>query len=405
MPLPPFEHLLSLGGEGTTPLEARVLSSPYGTPAQRTTLPFAFGQVEAVLRAVERPTPDPADLPTLSALGWAQEGQWAMPRGELLRRVGMRLYDALFPPGPVRTTLAVALARAREMRSPLPLQLHLDREAGYLGRLPWELACDEQGYLVQGGRMALARYLDFPAPPTATALNGALKVLVIVSRPTDLPALNEEAELQALRDSLAALNERRGLEVYLLQPATWREFVDAVSSERFHIVHFDGHGDFGRRCPRCRRVISVPATTCRAGCGANLLGIAPQGHLAFQRADGTADWRSPENLAAALFRSSELRLAVLSACRSGAVGKGSLFAGLGPALIGLGVPAVVAMQAEVSLEATTAFAGAFYGALAAGQSLLDATAIARAQLDEEAWFRPALYLRSKGDARGTLLGN
>ncbi len=416
MPLEPFEHLLAICGEGPRPeLETRVLSSQWGTPAQRTTLPYTAEQAEAVLKLMERTAFTAADfraeLPALRDLGWLQEEQLALPRAELLAQVGRQLYGTLFPRGPVRTALNVGLSQARLARAPLGFQLHLDREAGRLARLPWELLHDEHGYLVQSGRLALARYIAFKAPPTPVAVHGPLNVLVVVARPPDLPMLDEQAELAALRGSLASLAEQRGLQVDLLAPPTWRAFVDALSSRPYHIVHFDGHGEFGRRCPACHRLAGPAVTLCQADgrrkgalCGARLGQVAAQGYLAFERQDGVTDWRSAENLAAALFRNPEVRLAVLSACRSATVGSGPLFGGTAPALIGMGVPAVVAMQSEVPLYATVAFAEAFYAALARRQPLTDAVAEARAHLDDECWYRPALYLRGRSDARGTLFG-
>ncbi len=345
----------------------------------------------------------------LRRLGWSEDGRPALPRTDLLRRVGRQLYDTLFPRGPVRTALNVSLGLARRVRAPLPFRLHLDRDAGYLARLPWELLCDEQGYLVQSGRLSLARYIAFKAPQTALAVRGPLRALVVVSRPSDLPVLDEGAEVSALRAGLASVAGLKGIEVHELTSPTWLEFVGALSSGTYHIVHFDGHGDFGRRCPACRRLAPAQSTVCaqpqeRGSCGASLEGIAPRGYLAFERQNGAADWRSAENLAAALFRSPEVRLVVLSACRSATVGNGTLFAGTAPALIGMGVPAVVAMQTEVPLYATVAFAEAFYGAVAHRRPLVEAITEARAGLDDDDWYRPALYLRGRGDPRGVLFG-
>jgi len=408
-----LQHLIAHYDDGQgLALETRVLSSRWGTPAERVALPYTPEEADALLRVVEQPTFNAAEfgpqLAILRRLGWVQGEELALSRPRLLEAVGGRLYDTLFPRGPVRTVLNIALGQARQARAPLPFHLHLDRDAGYLARLPWELVHDGQGFLVRSGRLAMTRYIAFKAPATALALEGPLRVLVVVARPRDLPRLDEEAELEALRRGLSSLAGQRGLEVQLLEAATWRAFVDALSAAPYHVVHFDGHGDLGRRCPACRRLAPATDTVCRASigrgalCGTALRDVSPQGYLAFERPDGAADWRSAENLAAALFRNPAVRLAVLSACRSAAVGQGSLFAGTAPALIGMGVPAVAAMQFEVPLYATVAFAEAFYGALAQRAPLTDAMARARAELDDDTWYRPALYLRSKGDPRGVL---
>ena len=409
----PFEHLLASYHDGGRPaLEARVLSSPWGTPSQRTALPYTPPQVDALIRLLERPSLGAAELrselPALRSLGWVKAGQLTLSRAELLERVGRQLYETLFPRGPVRTALNVSLSQARHARSPLAFQLHLDKEAGFLARLPWELLHDDHGYLLKSGRLALARYIAFRAPATAVSVNGPLRVLVVVARPRDQAVLDSEAELAALRRSLGSLTGSRGLEVQVLQPPTWRAFVDALNSAPYHIVHFDGHGDFGRRCPACRQLAPPSDAVCLAraprggACGERLEAVSPQGYLAFERPDGATDWRSAENLAAALFRNREVRLAVLSACRSATVGAGLVFAGTGPALIGMGVPAVVAMQFEVPLGAAVSFSETLYAALARREPLIEAVAGARARLDDESWYRPALYLRGRGDARGVL---
>lgn len=412
IPVEPFEHLVATYGAGERPaLETRVLSSPWGTPSQRTALPYGPQQIDALLKLIERPTFAAADfgaeLQALRSLGWVRDGQLTLPRSALLRQIGRQLYEALFPRGPVRTALNVSLSLARRARAPLPFRLHLDHDAGNLARLPWELLGDDQGYLVRSGRLTLARHIAFKAPLTSLALDGPLRVLVVVSRPRDLPMLDGEAELTALRGSLGSLADRQGIEVQLLSAPVWPAFVNALTQAPYHIVHFDGHGDLRRRCPACHRLAPVDERLCSARdrgtpCGTALGSVEPRGYLAFERHDGGVDWRSAENLAAALFRSPEVRLVVLSACRSASVGGGSLFGGIAPALIGMGVPAVVAMQSEVPLYATVSFAEAFYASVAARRPLVDAIADARANLDEENWYRPALYLRGRGDPRGVL---
>lgn len=412
MSIDSIEHLIAQYDDGQGPvLETRVLSSRWGTPGQRVPLPYTPAQVDALLRLIERPgsvsVGRPQERRALRELGWVQGEGPLLSRAALLEAVGLRLYETLFPRGPVRTVLNIGLSQARGARAPLPFQLHLDREAGALARLPWELLHDGHEHLVASGRLALARYVAFKAPTTPLTVEGPLRLLAVISRPRDLAVLDDAAELAALKASLSALSGGRGLEVHVLQAPTWRALVEALSGPPYHIVHFDGHGDFGRSCPACRHLAPAADAVCLArstgaACGTPLAGISPQGYLAFERQDGSADWRSAANLAAALFRNPALRLAVLSACRSAAVGPGSVFAGTAPALIGMGVPAVAAMQFEVPLYATVAFAEAFYGALAERAPLSDAMARARAELDEESWYRPALYLRSKGDPRGVL---
>jgi hypothetical protein len=90
-----------------------------------------------------------------------------------------------------------------------------------------------------------------------------------------------------------------------------------------------------------------------------------------------------------------VRLAVLTACKSAVVAGQSVFSGMGPALIQAGVPAVVAMQFSVTVDAAKSFTRSFYLALAQYAPVTKAMGLARAALfvDETAWYRPVLYLR------------
>ncbi len=100
----------------------------------------------------------------------------------------------------------------------------------------------------------------------------------------------------------------------------------------------------------------------------------------------------------ALFYKSPLRLAVLSACRSGAVGGETLFGGAGPALIQAGVPAVVATQLPITAGAAARFAQGFYRALGRLETLPAAVNAGRLRiLDTAQWFIPTLYLRGQDD--------
>ncbi|HSR29534.1 MAG TPA: CHAT domain-containing protein [Anaerolineae bacterium] len=60
----------------------------------------------------------------------------------------------------------------------------------------------------------------------------------------------------------------------------------------------------------------------------------------------------------------QLRLVVLAACQSADFRGGQALQGLGPRLVKLGVPAVIAMQKQVSLETARLFAQCFYDDLA-----------------------------------------
>jgi tetratricopeptide (TPR) repeat protein len=98
---------------------------------------------------------------------------------------------------------------------------------------------------------------------------------------------------------------------------------------------------------------------------------------------------------------SSLRLAVLNACEAGRTDPADPFAGVADTLVRRGIPAVVAMQFEVTDHAAVEFAPALYGALAAGRTVDAAVAEARKAMYTVSpleWATPVLYLRAD-DAR------
>ena len=92
-----------------------------------------------------------------------------------------------------------------------------------------------------------------------------------------------------------------------------------------------------------------------------------------------------------------MRLAVLNACEAGRTDPADPFAGVADTLVRRGIPAVIAMQFEVSDDAAVEFAPALYGALAAGRPVDEAVAEARKAMytiSPLEWATPVLYLRA-----------
>ena len=172
--------------------------------------------------------------------------------------------------------------------------------------------------------------------------------------------------------------------------------LDRIDGANYHLIHFDGHGLFARRCPHCGAMNHAHLTACHS-CQTSLADVQPQGFLVFEGDSGKADLVSTEDMENLLLNS-QVRLMFLSACKTGVVRGDSLFGGLGPGLIRAGVPAVVAMQFSVPVQATISFAESFYTALARGETVSRAVAQGRRRLfRDNTWFIPTLYLRSQDD--------
>ena len=93
------------------------------------------------------------------------------------------------------------------------------------------------------------------------------------------------------------------------------------------------------------------------------------------------------------------RLVVLASCQSGHGGTaadGGALAGLGPRLADIGVPAVVAMQGNVTMATVERFMPAFFAELGSDGQIDRAVAVARGKVRGNAdWWMPVLYMRLK----------
>jgi tetratricopeptide (TPR) repeat protein len=188
------------------------------------------------------------------------------------------------------------------------------------------------------------------------------RILVIVSRPLDLPDLPNLADQWALQDGLRRVQAPAFLK--MLRPPT----VEGLRSEilsGYDIIHFDGHGALGRRCPNCGALHSPQEKKCDR-CTALLEDEVAKGYFAFEREDGKLDALAAEELAEIVMSApNPAKLVFLSACESANGGETSLQ----NVLLAKGVPAVLGMNESVPLKATMALAGPFYAGLGAGMTI------------------------------------
>jgi tetratricopeptide (TPR) repeat protein len=191
------------------------------------------------------------------------------------------------------------------------------------------------------------------------------RILVIVSRPLDLPDLPNLADQWALQGGLRRVQAPAYLK--MLRPPTVEGFRSEILNG-YDIVHFDGHGDFGLRCPNCGGLHSPQQKKCER-CECLLDGQEAKGYFAFEREDGKLDALAAEELAEIVMSAPEpAKLVFLSACESAKGGETSLL----KTLLGKGVPAVLGMNESITAKATMALATPFYASLGASMSIVKA---------------------------------
>jgi hypothetical protein len=279
--------------------------------------------------------------------------------------LGQLLFARLFPPGTLRDLWQQTRGRMAA-DPPQKLRLRLWVEPPEIAALPWELLSDGE-FLATRGDVFLARYLPGIEPAYLPAPS-PLRVLVVVSDPDPQTKLDPvpDAQVKQLRDDLTALGAA---------PTVCRNNdLSAVIAELrkgIHVLHYLGHGTADE-----------------------LLWVGPDG----QPVGVTAD-----RLRQAVLGESALRLVVLSACNSAQASNDRLFSGVGPALVGSGVPAVVAMQYPFVTQPTAAaFNAAFYRALRDGAALDEAVNHGRKVLSasedllsQRDWSTPVCYLGTR----------
>lgn len=286
------------------------------------------------------------------------------------KQLGGALFDALFT-DELRECLRRSIDRASDQHAGVRIRLRMS-ECPELVELPWELLYDrdDDWFLGLSDQTPLVRYVDLPNPPRAMEVTLPLDVLVIRSEPTDYPALHLEGEWAHVRAALDSLVDSGAVRVTELPSATLSELRRALMRQHFHVLHFMGHGAFDERSG------GVLIFTDRSGRAAPVTG----GDLGVMLRDHTS-----------------LRLAVLNACEGARTDPHDPFAGVAGTLVRRGIPAVIAMQFEVTDHTAVEFAPALYGALAAGYPIDGALAEARKAVYAVSpleWATPVLHMRT-----------
>jgi hypothetical protein len=295
------------------------------------------------------------------------------PESAAAKDLGGRLFDSAFG-GEVRDCLRQSLARAEEQGACLRIRLRL-KEAPELANYPWEYLYDRNlnWFVALTGEAPVVRHLDLPLAIRPLKIRMPLRVLVMISSPSGCLQLGHEREEKLLDEAFGPLRQEGKVELTRLPDATLETLDQWLARNEYHILHFIGHGAFDRHID--------------------------DGVLILEDAEKQQRWTTGENIGIHLRIHRTLRLAVLNACEGARGSAHDPFSGVAQSLAQQGLPAVIAMQFEISDAAAVDFSRGFYGALAEGYPV-DA-ALSRARLVLHAnnhgleWGTPVLYLRSR----------
>jgi outer membrane protein assembly factor BamB len=243
---------------------------------------------------------------------------------------GQKLFEALVADNVTRGNWN----RARGQSPRCRVRLRIDVDAPEWHVAPWELLREQNLPLSASADTPFSRYLPIDKPWGGLERVQPMRVLVVISNPRDLPPADVKLEKETLETALGMVGRDRLDWHFLAEPVTFERLEEAIR-KGYHILHFIGHGAFSAK--------------------------DQQAALYLQDEHGLGERVRDDKLAGMLARQGvQPRLVFLTACQSATRSTVDSFLGLGPKLVSIGVPAVVAMQDVVTITTARKFGAMFY---------------------------------------------
>jgi hypothetical protein len=293
---------------------------------------------------------------------------------EVVQEFGQVLFESLLS-GSVRGLYEVS--RTQASQKGLGLRIRLNIQEPKLAAIPWEYLYDapRRSYVCLSTQTPLVRYMRMPQPLQSLHVEPPLRILGMIANPSDQETLDVEREQERMQKALAELETQGLVRLTWLQGQTWRDLQHALQEKdaTWHIFHFIGHGGFDPR--------------------------ADEGVIALANDLNKTALLSATQLVTFLADHPSLRLVFLNACEGAKGGERDVFSSTASILAGRGLPAVLAMQYEITDHAAIEFTRAFYETLALSLPVDTAVAAARQAVsiaisNTLEWGTPVLYLRS-----------
>ncbi|MGH7454664.1 MAG: SUMF1/EgtB/PvdO family nonheme iron enzyme, partial [bacterium] len=257
----------------------------------------------------------------------------------------------------------------------LGLRFKLRIQSPELAALPWEFLYDarQAEYICLSRNTPVVRYIDLPQVIPPLAVTPPLRILGMMVSPSDLQSLDLDNEKHRVEEATKDLQKKSLVELTWLEGKTWRDLQKAMRAGPWHIFHFIGHGAFDRN--------------------------AGEGLIFLEDEEGASHRLTATQLGRLLADHPSLRLALLNACEGARGNERDIFSSTGSILVRRGLPAVLAMQYEITDRAAVEFSRSFYEALAESMPVDAAVVEARKAIslavnNTVEWGTPVLYMRA-----------
>jgi len=330
---------------------------PSGNASGHFTPPYAKGELNGFLGEIS------------DQVGRARKRRAESPDTAQVRHFGGMLFDSLFE-NEIRDLYNGSLRAAEDQGKGLRLTLSL-KDVPELMLVPWEFLYDEPNFLAISDLTPVVRYLDLRRVREPLAIQPPLRILGMVSSPAGVVELDVEREIENIDRALARPTAEGAVEVTWLETATLDELQSCLRGGPYHVFHYIGHGEYDEDLE--------------------------DGVLLLEDERGRPNPVTGENLGATLANHTSLRLAALNSCEGGRNASDDPFAGVATSLVQSQIPAVVAMQFEITDRMASVFSKWLYESLAAGfpidRSLSQARLAMFNRRSGVEWGTPVLFMR------------
>src|SRR5215469_87225 len=182
-----FDLLIEHSGSGH---RARVLNSPAGNAVADLPQPLSEEQLLSFLFRVGRPRQV------------SRRGGTAI--SEEVKKFGAQLFDFLFA-GEITSCLERSRLAAAAQGQGLRIQIRLS-DVPDLCDLPWEFLYEKDaGFVGLTAQTPIVRFLEGKQPTQSIEVSHPLRILVVISSPSDYPPLDVDREWSKLQDAVAPL--------------------------------------------------------------------------------------------------------------------------------------------------------------------------------------------------------